>query len=190
MTIPYKEQVIAYMGHLGEGAAAIRAVNTIKVVGNRLEGYNSDIYGFGRSLQNFLSEAGRSTSEVRALILGTGGAAKAVAYVLSTLNIPYLYLSRDAAKGDLTYRDLGPSEMKDHHLIINTTPLGMAPKTTSCPDLPYECLGAEHLLFDLVYNPEKTLFLARGEQRGSRTRNGLEMLYLQAEKSWEIWNSQ
>ena len=189
VTIPYKEQVIPFMDGLGDGAAAIRAVNTIKVNDGRLSGYNSDIYGFRQSLQNFLTAAGRSPSDIKALVLGTGGAAKAVAYVLEKMHIPFLYLSRDAARGDLTYRDLGPAQFKDHHLIINTTPLGMAPKTATCPDLPYRLISAEHLLFDLVYNPEKTLFLSRGEERGSRIRNGLEMLHLQAERSWEIWNS-
>ncbi len=189
VTIPYKEQVIPYMDRLGAGAKAINAVNTIKVTKNGLEGHNSDIFGFGRSLANFIEASGGDLSDLKGLVLGTGGAAKAVAYVLGQLSMPFKIVSRSPGKADLTYDQVGQTELDTYRLIINTTPLGMAPNLDTCPNLPYRFLNSNHFLFDLVYNPKETLFLTRGKERGARTKNGLEMLYLQAEKSWEIWNS-
>ncbi len=185
VTIPYKEDIISYLNYLDEGARAIRAVNCIKIENGFLLGYNTDAYGFEKSLLEFLI-ANEATPK-QALILGTGGAAKAVAFVLKKLGILYKFVSRDAEKADITYEQL--HTLDAYSLVINTTPLGMSPKLESCPDIPYHCLSSRHLLFDLVYNPTETLFLQKGTQQGAATQNGLPMLYYQAEKAWEIWNT-
>lgn len=187
VTIPYKESVIPYLDSLDETAESVGAVNVVKRFGNELRGYNSDFYGFQNSVRNWLS--GNST---KALILGTGGASLAVRAVLSFMEIPYHMVSREPVDGKLTYTELNkhPELVEEHRLIINTTPLGMHPNVDSKPDLPYNRLGSEHYLFDLVYNPEVTAFLEAGIDAGASTKNGLEMLHLQAEKSWEIWNSE
>jgi len=188
VTIPYKEAVFPYLDRLDAGARKIGAVNTIKrMADGRLMGYNTDVYGFESSLKKKIKTAGL---EVRsALVLGTGGAAKAVYYALDQLRIRYQTVSRDPARGDLTYEELSSSLLAAHQLIVNTTPLGMAPKIDTYPRLPYEALTSRHLLYDLVYNPGKTLFLRKGEDAGAAIINGLEMLHLQAEKAWEIWSS-
>ena len=150
----------------------------------RLEGYNTDAFAFEASLKPLLKK-----HHQKALILGNGGAARAVAYVLNKLNISYKLVSRRAIGKQLKYKQITSEVMKDRLLIINTTPLGTAPNIEECPDIPYELLTSKHLLYDLVYNPAETEFLKRGKEQGSGIKNGLEMLELQAEKSWEIWNS-
>ncbi|MCO6489113.1 MAG: shikimate dehydrogenase [Phaeodactylibacter sp.] len=188
VTIPYKQQVMAYLDELSEGAAAVGAVNTIKIREGKLTGYNTDVYGFEQSLRLFLEES-NAAAGLQALVLGTGGAAKAVVYVLARMGIPYRMVSRREAPGQLIYQELNETLMQDFRLIVNTTPLGMSPKVETCPDIPFQHLGPKHLLFDLVYNPGETAFMARGKRRGAAARNGLQMLHLQAEKAWEIWNS-
>ncbi len=182
VTIPYKEQVIPFLDELSDEAFQINAVNTIKIINGRKIGYNTDAYGFEMSLLNLL---GASKVE-NALVLGTGGASKAIKYVLKKLGIKYTMVSRNDKY--LTYAELDTEIVKNHKLIINTTPLGMHPKIEACPDIPYFALTKEHFLYDLVYNPEKTLFLNKGELQGCSIKNGYEMLVLQAEKAWEIWN--
>ncbi|SFF38913.1 shikimate dehydrogenase family protein [Thermoflexibacter ruber] len=186
VTIPYKLEVLPFLHEIDPAAERVGAVNVIKIQENKkLKGYNSDYYGFKISLEKFLA----GNTEVKALILGTGGASKAVKVVLEDLNIPYRYVSRNSEKPDiLTYNQLNEDFFSSHQLIINTTPLGMYPLIETCPEIPYHLLGENHYLYDLVYNPENTLFMQKGAENGANVKNGLEMLYLQAEKSWEIWN--
>ncbi len=186
VTIPYKEKIIPYLDILSEEAYRIGAVNTIKVKDGRLFGYNTDIYGFEQSLKSFLEYS----LPDKALILGNGGAAKAVKYALENMKIPYKTVSRRPSKnkGIISYASLDKKIMDRSHLIINTTPLGMYPDVKSSPDIPYQYLSEKHFLYDLVYNPKKTLFLANGLEKGCKVKNGYEMLLLQAEKSWKIWN--
>ena len=182
VTIPHKEKVIPYLDELTADAKGIGAVNTISFRNNRLIGDNSDVYGFEISLKELLGK-----SKVNgALILGTGGASKAVAFVLTKMNINYRFVSRSANKA-WTYQQL-KGKLKDHQLIVNTTPLGMAPNIEHCPDLPFPEITSNHFCYDLIYNPEKTLFLKRAESAGASIINGHKMLILQAERSWEIWN--
>ena len=187
VTIPYKHDIMEYMDDFDHSAKKVGAVNVVKIheSGKRI-GYNSDYYGFRTSLEKWLEGA-----EVQALVLGVGGAAKAVFAVLDDLEIEYLKISRDASKGDLTYESLKqkPKVLAEHRLIINTTPLGMAPKTEFKPELDYALVGKGFFLYDLIYNPAETSFLKNGKNMGAKIKNGLEMLELQAEKSWEIWNS-
>ena len=187
VTIPYKQSVIKYLDELKGGAAEIEAVNTIKIEDGKLIGFNTDIIGFEVSLRRLLPNDSNLWPQ-SALVLGTGGAAKAINYVLDKLGIEFQTVSRTPEKGDLTYSALGHEQLEATHLIINTTPLGMAPKVDACPDIPYEKIGSTHFLFDLVYNPEKTLFLEQGEFQKASIKNGLEMLHLQAEAAWDIWN--
>lgn len=187
VTIPYKQAVLPYLHVLDESAAEVGAVNVIKISGNQLIGYNSDTYGFLGSLQAFLQE--NQKNPAHALVLGTGGAAKAVFYALKKLGIDYAIASRNAAPGQYSYVDLHKMDLAQYPLIINTTPLGMSPHTETFPDLPYEQLGPAHLLYDLVYNPEMTTFMQKGLERGAAVANGLAMLHGQAEKAWEIWNN-
>ncbi len=182
VTIPYKEQVIAFLDELSAEAAEIGAVNTIKVENSRKVGYNTDVYGFQASLLKQLGDVKIG----KALILGSGGASKAVRFVLKNMGIDYKIVSRK--KNYLNYLNLNNKIIQDHKLIVNTTPLGMYPHVDNCPLIPYEGLTEQHFLYDLVYNPEKTLFLMKGESAGSNIKNGNDMLVLQAEKSWEIWN--
>ncbi|MDZ7608707.1 MAG: shikimate dehydrogenase [Cyclobacteriaceae bacterium] len=188
VTIPYKTEIMAFLQQFDDSARKVGAVNVVKIEkdGSRT-GYNSDYYGFRTSLEKWVPLKHVSG----ALILGIGGAAKAVLAVLDDLGISYLKVSRDSNKGDLTYDDLKKeSEIFDEYpLIINTTPLGMSPNIDSFPDLNYHALGSNHYLYDLIYNPPETAFLKAGSKNGAQTKNGHEMLILQAEKSWEIWNS-
>lgn len=188
VTIPYKEQVIPYLDSLDESARKVGAVNVIRREGNRLIGFNSDYFGFKHSLEKWL---GKMLARQQALVLGTGGAAKAVGAALQDLNIPYKLVSRKGSADILSYDQLhqDPELLQKHSLIINTSPLGMEPNISSSPDIPYDQLTASHYLYDLVYNPAETLFMKKGTEKGAQTKNGLEMLYLQAEKAWEIWNS-
>ncbi len=187
VTIPYKEQVIPYLSTIDPLANRVGAVNVIKVdnAADRvtLLGFNSDVYGFGESLAPLLTPQRK-----RALILGTGGASKAVAVALQDLGIEFVKVSRTPREGVLTYGDLDSEVMSTHLIIINTTPVGMYPDVNSCPDIPYQMLTPEHLCYDLLYNPDITLFMKKAQEYGAETKNGLEMLLLQAFKSWQIWN--
>lgn len=189
VTIPYKQQVMAYLERLSEGAKDIDAVNVVKVTHDsdgkaHLQGFNSDVIGFIRSIEELVR--GKHS---KALILGTGGASKAIAYSLEQLGIEYIFVSRTSGKGKIAYSDLTKEIMESHTLIVNCTPLGMVGHgIDKCPDIPYESIGASHLLYDIVYNPENTLFLQKGAERGAAVKSGYEMWYLQALASWEIWN--
>ncbi len=188
VTYPYKESIIPYLDELDETAKAIGAVNVIKFTpaGKRI-GYNTDIIGFKESLSLYqLSTINYQQSPLRALILGTGGAAKAVAYALKQLNIAFQYVSRDPSKG-LVYSDLTAETIAAHQLIINCTPLGMFPQIDAYPPIPYEALSAEHFLYDLIYNPAESSFLRLGKKQGAKIQNGLRMLQIQAEAAWNIW---
>lgn len=185
VTIPYKQQIIPYLDSLSTEARNIGAVNCVKIEPDgRLTGYNTDIDGIRLSLDKLLGGV-----EINAaLVLGTGGASQAVQYVLAERNIPYSIVSRDSYKGNLTYDDLKVEITSSHHLIINSSPVGMYPHVDQCPDIPYELLTTDHYLFDLVYNPERTLFAERAATMGAHTLCGLDMLYAQAESAWRIWN--
>ncbi|WP_190809289.1 shikimate dehydrogenase [Flagellimonas sp. S3867] len=184
VTIPYKEEVIPFLTHLDTTAEQIGAVNTIKITENSLKGYNTDAYGFQKSLEPFVKPYHQ-----KALILGTGGASKAVRFVLEKLGITPTYVSRTKKEGQLTYEELDKTIMTSHTVIINCTPLGTYPNIHEKPAIPYQFLGDQHLLFDLIYNPERTAFLKEGETKNAAICNGLDMLKFQAEKAWEIWNS-
>lgn len=189
VTIPYKLQVMDYLADMSDEAKGIMAVNVVKVTRDadgtpRLHGYNSDVIGFTRSLEP-LKERHR-----KALILGTGGVSKAVAYSLHTLGIEYIFVSRRSGNGAISYDEITPEIMQSHTLLVNCTPLGMVGHgVDKCPDIPYSLLTPRHLLYDVVYNPEETLFLKKGAAQGAETKSGYEMWYLQALASWEIWNS-
>jgi shikimate dehydrogenase len=184
VTLPHKQTVIALLDELDEEAAAVGAVNVIRIREGRMKGYNSDIYGFEQSLRSFLGE-----ERPAALVLGSGGASRAVVHVLKKLDLPFRIVSRTGeGPALLRYEQVDAAVMAAHPLVVNTTPLGMAPATDNCPPLPYDSFGPEHFAYDLVYNPAQTLFLQKAEERGARTCNGLEMLYLQAERAWEIFN--
>ncbi len=183
VTIPYKEQVLDFLDEIEEDAAKIGAVNTIKIANNKLKGFNTDVYGFEESLKPLLQ-----THHKKALVLGTGGASKAVIFVLKKLEVDTLVVSRTPVKSQISYQDINKEIMKGHTIIINCTPLGTYPNVDNCPDIPYADITDRHLLYDLIYNPDKTKFLSEGEKREATICNGLKMLELQAEKSWEIWN--
>lgn len=186
VTIPYKEEIFKYLDELDPDAAAIGAVNVIKVISDyRLKGFNSDTYGFENSLMPLLKGG-----EKQALILGTGGASKAIAFVLDKLQIAYKYVSRSSKnKKTISYQQLDEQVMKKSTIIINCTPLGTYPVVEAHPDIPYEFLTEQHILYDLIYNPSLTSFLKKGKEHGCTVKNGEEMLKLQADRSWEIWNS-
>ena len=183
VTIPYKEAVMEFLNEIDPVAKSIGAVNCIKITSNYLKGFNTDAPAFEQSLKPFLS-----TRPEQVFVLGTGGSAKAVCFVLNKLGLKYLQVSRSPYDGLINYSEI-LKHMKGVNLFINTTPVGMFPDVESSPDIPYARLSSTDFLFDLVYNPEETVFLRKGREKGANTKNGLEMLYLQAEKSWEIWNS-
>ncbi len=188
VTIPYKEKIIPFLDAMDESASEVGAVNVIKIRWNdgkpHLTGYNSDTYGFAQSLIPLLQP-----SHQRGLILGTGGASKAVAHVLNRLNIPCTFVSRQPHRlNDIHYTEVDKSVIHSHTIIINTSPVGMYPYPDICPDIPYEYLTPNHIAYDLIYNPEQTLFLSNAEKRGAVIKNGIEMLFLQARKAWDIWN--
>jgi len=189
-TIPYKQQIMSFMDEIDPEAEEIGAVNTVKIVyhnGKRiLKGFNTDLYGFENSLLPMLEEKHK-----KALILGTGGASKAIKYLFGKMGIEYLSATTKESSNEkeISYHQLNDELMKDYLIIINATPLGTFPKVDSCPEIPYDLITADHILYDLVYNPAETLFLKKGKAQGAKTKNGLEMLHLQALKSWEIWNS-
>jgi shikimate dehydrogenase len=185
VTIPHKENIIRFLDWKNPVVEQIQACNCIRIREGRLFGYNTDVLGFENSLMKKLNPR-----HDRALILGTGGAAKAVAYVLNKLGIPFQLVSRrkNLTASLMTYGELTTEKIREYPLIINTTPIGMYPNIDQCPDLPYEAIGKGHYLFDLIYNPGKTQFLQKGERGGAIVENGEEMLVLQAEESWKIWN--
>lgn len=188
VTIPHKVNVLPYLDELDDAAEQIGAVNCIAIrsVDNKpyLKGYNTDAYGFAASLKPLLQ-----AHHTKALILGNGGAAKAVKYVLHQLGISYQLVVRTAVPGAITYEEVTPEMIATHQLIINTTPLGMYPDITAAPSLPYHLLSPAHIAYDLIYNPEETAFLQKAKAEGAVIKNGMEMLHLQADRSWEIWNA-
>ncbi len=183
VTLPYKEQVVPFLDDLSEEAAAIGAVNTILFTSDGLIGYNTDAYGFRQSLTPFLKPHHK-----KALVLGTGGASKAVQYVLENADIQVSLVSRKAPSGRLTYRSLNEQIIQAHTLIVNATPLGTWPHVKNKPDLPYRAIGTKHVLYDLVYNPAETAFMQAGRAKGATVVNGLDMLKMQAEMAWEIFS--
>jgi shikimate dehydrogenase len=199
VTIPYKESVIPFLDELDATAKGIGAVNCIKILtdetktigpikNKKLIGYNTDAFGFRQSIKPFLEK-----QHEKALILGTGGASKAVAYVLKEIGVDCFYVSRtknSSAKNQFTYEELNENVMNAFKLIVNSSPVGTYPNITEAPQIPYQYISSDHLLYDLVYNPEQTEFLKRGKEKGAATVNGLSMLQQQAEEAWRIWNSE
>lgn len=187
VTIPYKQKVMEYLDSISPEARAIGAVNVIRVthVGNeiKLKGFNSDVIGFTQSIEPMLEEYHK-----KALILGTGGASKAIDYGLKSLGLETVFVSRYRRPETICYEDVTPEVIKEYNVIVNCTPLGMFPKTEECPNLPYEAMDEHTILYDLIYNPDETLFMKKGAERGANVKNGLEMLLLQAFASWEFWN--
>jgi shikimate dehydrogenase len=187
VTIPYKESIISFLTRLDPSAQAVGAVNCIKISGKELTGYNTDITGFEFSFLPLLQ-----AHHKKALILGTGGSSKAAQFVLNKLGIPFILVTRAELNkaGFLNYRQLDRHIIKEHTVIINCTPSGMKPNVEECPNIPYEYLTPEHYLFDMIYNPSRTAFLQKGERAGAVTKNGLDMLMLQAEENWHRWNEE
>ncbi len=183
VTIPYKKQIIPFLDSVDSEALEVGAVNTIKIVDKKLVGYNTDVYGFEKSIKPLLK-----SKHKKALILGIGGAAEAVAYVFRKLKIPYLFVSRQPKEDNIAYYQINKNILEEFQIIVNCTPLGTFPEVEKCPDIPYEHLNNSHLLYDLIYNPTETFFLKKGRERGAITKNGYKMLIFQAEKSWKIWN--
>ena len=187
VTIPYKEKIIPYMNELSEEARHIGAVNVVRIGMRKgkphLKGFNSDVIGFTRSIEPLLEPQHK-----KALILGTGGASKAIYHGLKKLGMEARFVSRTPREGMFTYENLTPAVMDEYKVIINCTPVGMYPRANEYPNIPYECLTPNHLLYDLLYNPDTTLFMKKGADKGAITKNGLEMLLLQAFGAWDIWN--
>lgn len=187
VTIPYKEKVLSFLDYISVEARAIGAVNVIRVDHKGddvvLKGYNSDVIGFTKSIEPLLE-----TFHRKALILGTGGASKAINYGLKSLGLETVLVSRFERPGTIQYKDITPDVVKEYNVIVNCTPSGMFPHYDECPNLPYEALDNHNLLYDLIYNPDETLFMKKGRERGAQTKNGLEMLLLQAFASWDFWN--
>ncbi|NJN40969.1 MAG: shikimate dehydrogenase [Flammeovirgaceae bacterium] len=186
VTVPYKEKVMAYLDELSEDAKKIGAVNVIKIKDGKLKGYNTDSDAFLETVSRWFPNQPGS----KALILGSGGSSKAVQQAFRNLNIPFTVVSRSKKKGEITFDQLNnnPSHIKEANLIVNTTPLGMVPNTTEFPPIDYNQLTNQHYVYDLIYNPARTIFLQKAEIHGSVFKNGLEMLHVQAEKAWEIWS--
>jgi shikimate dehydrogenase len=187
VTIPYKEKVMRFLDYVSPEARAIGAVNVIRVEhqGKKtiLKGYNSDVIGFTQSIESMLEDYHK-----KALILGTGGASKAVNYGLHSLGLETVFVSRYERPDTIQYDKITPEVVQEYNVIVNCTPLGMFPKTDECPPLPYEALTERNILYDLIYNPDETLFMRKGAEHGAEVKNGLEMLLLQAFASWEMWN--
>lgn len=187
VTIPYKQQIMQYLDELSEEAREIGAVNVVKVTHNgknvHMKGFNSDVIGFSRSIEPLLEKHHK-----KALILGTGGAAQAIDYGLKQLGLETIKVSRYERPDTIQYDKITPDVIKEYKVIINCTPIGMYPNTEECPNLPYEAMDSQHLLYDLIYNPDTTLFMKKGMERGAVVKNGLEMLLLQAYASWEFWH--
>ena len=184
VTIPYKELVTGYLHERSAVVKKTGACNCISIEDGKLIGHNTDVIGFEQSLRNSFPNLPN-----KALVFGTGGAAKAVEYVLRKLAIEYKLVSRKPGVHQYSYEQVSPEVIRETKLLINTTPTGMAPHITEAPQIPYENIGPSHCLFDLIYNPERTLFLQKGEQQGATVQNGMEMLVLQAEESWKIWSA-
>lgn len=188
VTIPYKEKVISYLDYLSPEARAIGAVNVIRVehkgTSVTLKGYNSDVIGFTKSIEPLLERYHK-----KALILGTGGASKAISYGLKSLGLKVVFVSRYKRPGTIQYESITPDVIREYNVIVNCTPVGMYPHTDECPPLPYEAMDSHTLLYDLIYNPDETLFMRRGAERGATVKNGLEMLLLQAFASWDFWHA-
>lgn len=188
VTIPYKEKVIPYLDSISPEARAIGAVNVIKVTHEgknvKLKGYNSDVIGFTKSIEPMLDKKWHK----KALILGTGGASKAINFGLRHLGLETVFVSRYERPETIQYQNITPEVVQEYNVIINCTPIGMYPKTEVCPELPYEAMDSHTILYDLIYNPDETLFMKRGAEHGAQTKNGLEMLLLQAFASWEFWH--
>ena len=184
VTIPYKEAVISLLDEIDETAKQVGAVNVVKITEGKLKGYNTDVYGFDQLLKRAVN--GKTINH--ALVLGTGGASKAVQYVLKQKGIPFSTVSRSAEKGDYTYDTLSDEILRQNHLIINTTPLGMVPQVDTFPDLHYQALSGKHILIDLIYNPKETAFMELGKTWGAKVYNGMQMFEEQAKKTWEILN--
>jgi shikimate dehydrogenase len=187
VTIPYKEQVLPYLDEVDGFAKKIGAVNVIRIRDGKLQGFNTDSDAFLETLEKWLPK----DKTFKALVLGTGGSSKAVQEALKKLKIDFKLVSREAKKGVITYNDLEkkPEHLSSSNLVINTTPLGMSPNTESIPPVDFEHISPDHFVYDLIYNPARTLFLQKAEMRGATIKNGLEMLHIQAEKSWRIWNN-
>lgn len=185
VTIPYKQEILPFLHRIDPEAAEIGAVNTVKFTKTGLEGYNTDAYGFQKSINPLLTKG----SHKHALILGTGGASLAIAYSLKKMGIQFVKVSRNPREDEWSYQDLGKEKIEKHTLIINCTPLGTFPRIEEKPDLPYRHIDAGHILYDLVYNPEKTAFLQAGEKQGALICNGSSMLKFQADRSWQIWQN-
>ena len=187
VTIPYKQQVLGYLDYISPEARSIGAVNVIRVVhkGKKvfLRGYNSDVIGFTKSIEPLLDP-----SHKKALILGTGGASKAINYGLKSLGIETLFVSRYERPNTIQYQSITPEMVHEYQVIVNCTPVGMYPHADECPELPYDAMDSHNLLYDLIYNPDETLFMKKGIEHGATVKNGLEMLLLQAFASWEFWN--
>ena len=188
VTIPYKEKVLPFLDYISPEARAIGAVNVIRVTHEKkktiLRGYNSDIIGFTQSIEPMLDKKWHK----KALILGTGGASKAINYGLKSLGLETVFVSRYERPNTIQYKTITPEVMKEYNVIVNCTPIGMYPNTDTCPDLPYEAMDTHTILYDLIYNPDQTLFMRKGAEYGADVKNGLEMLLLQAFASWEFWN--
>lgn len=187
VTIPYKEQIINYLDSISPEAKEIGAVNVVRIIrkGNKvlLKGYNSDVIGFTQSIKPMLEPCHK-----KALILGTGGASKAINYSLKSLGLETVFVSRYNRPGTIQYGEITPEYIKEYNVIVNCTPLGMYPNSDECPNLPYESMDSHTLLYDLIYNPDETLFMKRGKEYGATVKNGLEMLLLQAFANWDFWN--
>ena len=183
ITIPFKQAVLPFLDSISNEASYVGAVNTVKLKNRKLLGYNTDVYGFKQSLLPLLNHYHQ-----KALIFGSGGASKAVNYVLKELNIQTVIVSRYSQRGHVTYNQLNENFIKNYNILINTTPLGMYPKLNSTVDIPYQFISTNHLCYDLIYNPAQSLFLQKAADQGATIKNGMEMLELQAERSWEIWN--
>lgn len=183
VTLPYKSDIIPFLDELSEEARKIGAVNVVQIRNGHLKGFNSDIIGFTESIKPLLKP-----HHSKALILGTGGASKAIRVGLTRLGLEWKYVSRTAREGMITYNDITPETLREYEVIVNCSPVGMYPKVNECPAIPYEFLTSDNLLYDLVYNPEETLFMQRGAEHGAVVKNGLEMLHLQAIASWNFWN--
>ena len=189
VTIPYKERVIEFLDQLSPEARAIGAVNVIRVTHDggkiHMKGFNSDVIGFTQSIEPMLEDYHK-----KALVLGTGGASKAICFGLKSLGVEPVCVSRYERSETICYKDITPEVVQEYNVIVNCTPVGMFPKSDQCPQLPYEALDEKNILYDLVYNPDTTLFMKKGAERGAQVKNGLEMLLLQAFASWEMWNGE
>ncbi len=184
VTIPYKQSVIPFLHYINNETKKIGAVNCIKINQAVLTGYNTDIIGFEKSFTPLLQK-----HHLKALVLGTGGASKAVQFILNKLGIPFLLVSRTAGSSNISYAEISEILLKEYTIIINCTPVGMAPYEDDKPAIPYQYISSPHYFYDLIYKPEETLFLSEGKRKGAVVKNGYEMLVIQAEENWKIWNN-